>query len=223
VWLLYFVIGISGSLLMKGVVVRGDAAATSTNLLAHATDYNAGASLDLLANCTYVVLAVVLYGVFRKVDRNAALLATTFNLAGCITQIIGGLLRFVPFVLLRDNQPFAAFTGQQLQAAALFSLRLYGNVFSVSFVLFGFFELLLGYLILRSNYFPWWFGWLWVVAGVGAATFLWPPFATRIFPVILAFDVVELALAVWLIVNGPVIDATLAPRMATPQLDPVTR
>jgi hypothetical protein len=219
VWLLYFAISILGSVLMKGVVVRGDAAATSTNLLAHAATYGAGASFDLLGNCAYIVLAIVLYGVFRKVDRNAALLATTFNVAGCITQIIGGLLRFVPFVLLRDNQAFSAFSAQQLQAAALFSLRLYGSVFSISFVLFGFFEMLLGYLILKSNYFPRWFGWLWIVAGVGATSFLWPPFATKIFPVILAFDVVELALAIWLIAKGPLIDSTLAPRMAMAQID----
>lgn len=211
VWLLYFIIAISGNLLQKGIVVRGDAVATSTNLLAHSNLYNAGSSLDLLANCAYVVLAIVLYSVFRRVDRNAALLATTFNLVGCITQIIGELLRFVPFVLLRDNQPFSAFSAQQLQAASLFSLRMYGQVYSISFVMFGLFEIMLGYLILSSNYFPRWFGWLWIVAGIGAATFLWPPFATSIFPVILAFDVVELVLAIWLIVKGPAIDSTLAP------------
>jgi hypothetical protein len=84
---------------------------------------------------------------------------------------------------------------------------LYGQVFSISFVLFGFFEMGLGYLILKSNYFPRWFGWLWVLAGVGAATFLWPSFATSIFPVILTLDAVELVLAIWLIVKGPQIDS----------------
>jgi hypothetical protein len=96
---------------------------------------------------------------------------------------------------------------------------MYNQVFSISFVLFGFFEMVLGYLILNSRYFPRWFGWLWIVAGIGAATFLWPPFATLIFPVILFFDAVELVLAIWLIVKGPAIDATLAPATTMAQID----
>jgi len=219
VWVLYFVIGALSSLPSRGLVVRGDAVATAINLLAHATRYGVGTSLDLLANCAYIALSILLYNVFRRVDRNAAVLATTFSLAGCLTQIIGGLLRFVPFVLLQDNQPFTVFSVPQLQAAALFSLRMYTQVFSISFVLFGFFEVVLGYLILNSRYFPRWFGWLWVVAGIGAATFLWPPLATRIFPAILFFDAVELVLAIWLIVKGPAIDASLAPATTMAQID----
>ncbi len=134
VWLLYFVIGILGTVLMRGIVVPGNATATATNLLAHATLF------------------------------------------------------------------------QQLQAAALFSLRMFGRVFHISFVLFGFFEMVLGYLILKSTFLPRWLGWLFIVAGVGAATFLWPPFATSIFPVILALDAAELILAVWLVVKGRAID-----------------
>ena len=74
VWLAYFALGILGSLLTKGIVVRGDAVATSTNLVAHATLFQIGSALDLFANCIYVALAVLLYGLFRRVDRDLALL-----------------------------------------------------------------------------------------------------------------------------------------------------
>jgi hypothetical protein len=206
VWLLYFVIGILGTILMKGIVVPADAAATATNLLARATAYRAGSALDLLANCLYIVLTVGLYGVFRRVDRNVALLAMVFSLAGCVTQIFGALLRSAPFVLLVDNQPFSAFSAQQLAAAALLSLRMFNRVFDISFVLFAFFEMVTGYLILRSPFLPRWLGWLWILAGIGAATFLWPPLATSIFPGIIALNSCELILAGWLIVKGPGID-----------------
>ena len=206
VWLLYFVVGILGAVLMRGIVVPGNATATATNLLAHATLFRAGLAFDLVANCLYIALTVLLYGLFRPVDRNLALLAMAFSLFGCATQIIGGLLRVAPFALLVDNQLLSAFTPQQLQAAALFSLRMFGRVFHISFVLFGFFEMVLGYLILKSTFLPRWLGWLFIVAGVGGATFLWPPFATSIFPVILALDAAELILAIWLVVKGPAID-----------------
>ena len=206
VWLLYFVIGILGTVLMRGIVVPGNPTTTATNLLAHATLFWAGLAFDLVGNCLYIALTVLLYGLFRPVNRNLALLAMAFSLFGCATQIIGGLLRVAPFALLVDNQPFSAFTPQQLQAAALFSLRMFGRVFHISFVLFGFFEMVLGYLILKSTFLPRWLGWLFIVAGVAAATFLWPPFATSIFPVILALDAAELILAVWLVVKGRAID-----------------
>jgi hypothetical protein len=203
VWLLYFLIGILSTLVMKGIVVRGDAVATATNLLAHGALYRAGVSLDLIANCLYIALTVGLYGVFRRVDRNMALAAAAFSLVGCIVQIGGGLLRVAPFALLVDNQPLGAFSVQQLQVAALVSLRMYNRVFHISFVLFAFFELTTGYLILKSSFLPRWLGWLWVLAGIGAATFLWPPLATKIFPFIVALNVCELILATWLIVKGP--------------------
>ena len=107
--------------------------------------------------------------------------------------------------MLVDNQPLSAFSTQQLQAAALFSLRMFNRVFHISFVLFAVFELATGYLILKSTFLPRWLGWLWIVAGVGAATFLWPPLATKIFPAIVALNVCELILALWLIVKGPAI------------------
>ena len=192
--------------LMRGVVGAGDAVATSTNLLAHATAFQLGSSFDLLGNCLYIVLTVLLYGVFRPLNRNVALLAATFSLMGCATQIIGTFFRIAPFVLLTDNQPFGAFSPQQLQVAALISLRMFSRVFLVSFVLFGFFELVLGYLILKSTFLPRWLGLLWMVAGVIGMTFLWPPLGMRIFPLVVAFSIGELILAIWLIVKGPAID-----------------
>jgi hypothetical protein len=206
VWLLYFFVAGLGTFLLRGIVVRSDAVATATNLVAHAAWFRAGLAFDLVGNCTYIVLTVLLYGLFRPVDRNLARLATAFSLVGCATQIIGGLLRVAPFVLLVDNQSFSGFSAQQLQAAVLISLRTFDHVFDISFVLFGFFEIVLGYLILKSTFLPRWLGWLFIVAGIGGTTFLWPPFATSIFPLILALNAAELIMAIWLIVKGPGID-----------------
>ena len=206
VWLLYFFTGILGTLLQRGIAVRGDAVATATNLLAHATLFRAGLAFDLVGNCLYIALTVLLYGLFRPVNRNLALLAMAFSLIGCTTQVIGGLLRIAPFVLLVDNQAFSAFSAQQLQGAALFTLRMFGHVSDISFVLFGLFEITLGNLILKSTFLPRWLGWLFIVAGAGGTTFLWLPFATSIFPLIVALNIAELILAIWLIVKGPAID-----------------
>jgi hypothetical protein len=206
VWLLYFVISSVGLGLLRRVVVSADAAATASNIVAHGGLFQLGGSFDLLGNCLYIALSILLYRVFRPVNRNLALLAVTFSLMGCAAQIIGGFFRIAPVVLLADNQAFAAFTPQQLQAAALISLRMFSRVFNVSFVLFGFFELVLGYLTLNSNVLPRWLGAVWMAAGVVGLTFLWPPLGMSIFPLVMVFGIGELILAVWLIIKGPTID-----------------
>ena len=47
-------------------------------------------------------------------------------------------------------------------------------------VIFGFYCLLLGYLILRSRFLPRWLGPLVALAGFGWLTFLWPPLAKHL-------------------------------------------
>ena len=202
VWLLYFIAAVLGSVVTKGIVIQGDAASTVVNILAHAGSYRVGIALDLTSNLIYIALTALLFGLFRPVDRSLAVLAAFFGLVGCTVQIAGGLLRLAPLVIVTNPALASALGIQQVRAATLASLTLYNSVFHISFVLFGCFELVTGFLILRSNFLPRWLGWWWVVAGIAAMIFLWPPIATRIFPVILAADAAELALLLWLLVKG---------------------
>jgi hypothetical protein len=202
VWVLYFLTGVLGALLTRGIIVSTDAAATANNILAHASLYRAGFAVDLVANLIYVALTALLFGFFRRVNPNLALLATFFSLVGCTVQIMGELLRLAPTVILGNSQLASAFGAQQLQAAALLSVTLYRNVFYIAFVLFACFELVTGFLILRSRFLPRWLGWWWIAGGIGGLTFLWSPLATSIWPLLAAAGAGEFTLPVWLLVKG---------------------
>ena len=202
VWVLYFVTGGLGALLTRGIIVSTDAASTANNILTHATLYRAGFAVDLVANLIYVALTALLFGLFRRVNPTLALLAAFFSLVGCTVQIMGELLRLAPSVVLANPQLANAFGAQQLHAAALLSITLYRSVFQISFVLFACFELVTGFLILKSTFLPRWLGWWWVAGGVAWMTFLWPPLATSIWPLVIAAGAAELGLAVWLLVKG---------------------
>jgi hypothetical protein len=201
-WLLYFVTGLLGALLTKGIIVSTDAASTATNILAHASLYRAGFAVDLVANLIYIALTALLFGLFRPVNPTLALLAAFFSLVGCSVQIMGELLRLAPTVVLANPQLSNAFGAQQLQAGALLSITLYRSVFQISFVLFACFELITGYLILQSMFLPRWLGWWWIAGSMVWLTFLWPPLATSIWPLLIAGGAAELALPVWLLVKG---------------------
>ncbi|HEY1953749.1 MAG TPA: DUF4386 domain-containing protein [Gemmatimonadaceae bacterium] len=202
VWVLYFLIGILGTLVTRGIVVPDDAATTATNILTHASLYRAGFAIDLVANLIYVWLTALLYRLFRPVNPNLALPAAFFSLAGCTVQIVGELLRIAPTVILANSQLASAFGARQLYAAALLSVTLYKSVFYVSFVLFACFELATGLLILQSAFLPRWLGWWWIAGGLGGLTFLWSPFATSIWPLLLVAGAGEFVLPVWLLVRG---------------------
>jgi uncharacterized protein DUF4386 len=217
VWIIYFVTGILGTLLTRGILVPTDAAATATNILAHASLWRAGFAVDFLANLIYVALTALVYGLFRPVNPMLALLAAFFSLVGCTVQIMGELLRLAPFVVLPNAQFASAFGAHQVQTAALVGLILYRSVFQISFVLFACFELVTGYLILKSTFLPRWLGWWWLAGGVAWLTFLWQPLATTIWPVLVVAGAAELALPVWLLVKGVDISRW---RAAGPELIP---
>jgi hypothetical protein len=202
IWLLYFATGILGTLLTRGILVPTDAVATANNILAHANLWRAGFAVDLVSNLIYIALTALLFGFFRPVNRNLALLAAFFSLVGCTVQIMGELLRVAPSVLLANPQLAAAFATQQLQGAALLSALLYRSVFQISFVLFACFELVTGNLILQSKFLPRWIGWWWIAGGIGGLTFLWSPLATAIWPALLAAGAGEFVLPIWLLVKG---------------------
>jgi hypothetical protein len=176
--------------------------ATANNILAHANLWRAGFAVDLVSNLIYIALTALLFGFFRPVNRNLALLAAFFSLVGCTVQIMGELLRVAPSVLLANPQLAAAFATQQLQGAALLSALLYRSVFQISFVLFACFELVTGNLILQSKFLPRWIGWWWIAGGIGGLTFLWSPLATAIWPALLAAGAGEFVLPIWLLVKG---------------------
>lgn len=202
VWLLYFVTGILGTLLTRGILVPADAAATANNILTHTTLWRAGFAVDLVSNLIYIALTALVFGLFRPVNPTLALLAAFFSLVGCTVQIMGELLRVAPSVVLANTQLASAFGAQQLHAAALLSAILYRSVFQISFVLFACFELVTGNLILRSTFLPRWLGWWWIAGGIGGLTFLWAPLATAIWPLLLAAGAGEFVLPVWLLVKG---------------------
>jgi len=193
VYLAYFFAAFGSALAIKGITVPGDPAATTTNILAHDTAFRAGHAIDIAANLIYITLAALFYGYFRPVNRTLSLLAAFFALVGCAVQLVSGLLQIAPLTLLPDNP-----------AAALIALKLHGQSFHISLVLFAMYDLIIGWLVLKSNVLPRALGIVLMVAGAGWFTFIWPPLASELAPVVLPFGALaEIALMLWLIVKNP--------------------
>jgi hypothetical protein len=110
-------------------------------------------------------------------------------------------------IVLGGAPSLSAFNVEQLQALALMFLKLHAEAYNIGMVLFGSYNLLIGYLIFRSTFLPRILGLLLAASGLCYlfncfANFLSPAFAAHLLPWILLPGVAELLLALWLVVMG---------------------
>jgi len=208
-YLIVIVGGIFAEVFVRGrLVVHGDAAATSHNILTHEMLYRWGFVVELFycAFCN-VPITLIFYNLFKVVNRNVALLMVFLDLVVTALESISLLGHFAPLLFLGGGHSLSTFTVEQLQAAAYTSVQLFEHGFAISLVFFGFDCLVMAYLILRSIFLPRILGVLLAIEGVGYlvnsfAAFLAPALQARIFPYFLVTGIGEVALCLWLLVMG---------------------
>jgi len=201
-YFLLFPFGALSLLARRGLVVKGDAAATAAGLLSPETSFRLGVAGDLLAIVSYVVVTALFYELFKPVNRSVALIAAFLSLVGCGIQAFACAFELAPFVALGGEPYLSVFKPDQLQALAYMSLKMYTPAYKIGLIFFGLYNLLNGYLILKSTFLPRFLGVFMVIAGLPFLVFLLPlgknlsPFAVA--PAALG----EGLLLVWLLVKG---------------------
>ena len=184
-------------------LVPGNAAATASAILANETLFRLCCAAALLAVAFHLAYTVLFYDLFRPVNRTIALLAAVFGMVAGTLQASAVLFQLAALLVVEGGGALTGFTGQQAQGLALLFLNLNAQAFNVYLIFFGFWLIPTGYLIARSTFMPRIIGVFLMLDGVGWATYLYPPLATSIYPVIAivaAFG--EIPLLLWLLVFG---------------------
>jgi hypothetical protein len=185
------------------LVVPGSAATTAANLLSNEPVFWLGFTAALINVACQIAWAALFYDVFMPVSKNLSLLAAFFLLMECVVLAFASLFQLAPMLVLGGAGYLSVFTREQLQALALMFLNLNTQAFNISLVFFGFFCLLIGYLIVRSTLMPRVLGVLYALAGVGYLTFLSPPLASSLSPFNLApAALAEPSMILWLLIVG---------------------
>lgn len=202
-YLLTIIFGISAVLIEGRLVVSGNAAATASNIVAHESLFRLVFVFDLIATLCYVVVTALLYEMFKAVNRSVSLVAAFVSLAACAVSAASCVAFVAPLSLLKGAEYAKVFTPEQLQALAVFFLRLRGLTANVSMAFFGVYCILIGYLVFRSTFMPRVIGVLMAIAGLGWLTFLWPPLSSFLWPWTGATGLLgEGSLTVWLLLFG---------------------
>jgi hypothetical protein len=198
-----FVTGALGLFAGSSLIVRGDAVATAANVLAHESLLELSAAANLLATACYIVVTALFYDLFKLVNRRLSLLAAFFSLVGCAIGAVSFVFQLAPLVVLGGKPYLGVFKMEELQALALVFINVYAQAYNISLVFFGFYCLLIGYLIFESTFLPRILGVLMGFAGLGWLTFLSPSLAKSLYPYVLAPGIIgEGALTLWLLAMG---------------------
>lgn len=192
----------------SSLIVPGDAAATTQNIMNAEGLYRAGFAADLVMLLCDAVVAVVFYMLLKPVNRNLAFLAAAFRLIH--TAILGAnLLNHVAPLLLFNGTIYpAAFSAAQLQALAMLFLEAHSFGYLIALVFFGIHCLILGYLLFKSDYFPSTLGILIAIAAVsylaeGFTHFLIPQYGEVASAIVaITASIAELSLCLWLLIVG---------------------
>jgi hypothetical protein len=206
-YLLIIVCGIfSEALVRSSLIVAGDADATAAKVLASPGLFHAGFAADVVMLLSDVAIAIVFYILLKPVSGPLALTAAAFRLVQA--ALVGSSLLFYYSALILLAGGYAnAFPPSQLHALALFMLDMHSHGYDVGLLFFGVSSLILGYLVVRSAYFPSLLGYGLMAAAVvylagSLARFLLPESLPLIMPLYIVPLAAELAFCLWLLIKG---------------------
>ena len=185
------------------LVISGDPAATSSNILAHRSLFEWSFTIYMIEMACQIMTTALFYFLLRPVNRSLALVAAFLSLSGCIIKTFARVFYIAPLFVLGGAQYLNVFNTQQLRALALLFLKVNDRGAAMALAFFGFEALFNGYLVFRSNFLPRILGFWSMADGLGWLTFLYPPLGYHLFLYLAAFALLgSAAMIFWLIVFG---------------------
>lgn len=209
---LYLIVIVAGGFhygfVRSAMVVAGDPAATSANILKNEFLYRLGFVAPIILLLCNVPIALIFYDLFKVVKRSVAALVALFTLVATAIETVNLLNFFAPLILLGGEHRPSAFSAEQVQSLAYAFLQLQAIGFNLAVVFFAFYDFSIGYLLFRCAFLPRTLGVLMAIGGLcyltySFATFLAPEFAAHLVPYIqIPSGLAELSLCLWLLIFG---------------------
>jgi hypothetical protein len=208
-YLIIIVAGALGELFIRNkLIVSGDPAATAHQIAASPLLWRIGIAGDLLMHVCDLVLAMVYFFLFSRVNKNLALLGLLFGLIQTAALVANKMNLMVPFFLSGNEAYLKAFTADQRQTLSYVAVKAHGYGFGMGLIFFGFECLIEGYLIFKSAFLPKFLGVLIFIAGLcyltnSFALLLFPAISGTVFQVIVVPTLIsELSMCLWLLIKG---------------------
>lgn len=208
-YLLIVIFGLIAQIFVRDSLVDYEnATTTAKNILASESWYRFGFVSELLMLICDVGVATILYILLKDANKNLSMLSSGFRLISIAILSVTALTHYAALSFLGGSDYLNAFDSSQLNAFALFSIKIHGVGYNISLMFFGVHLVLLGYLVYLADIFPKYLGALLFIGGICYIfnTIIWfqfPHFVKYIYPGILIPSAIgELIFSIWLIVKG---------------------
>jgi len=189
------------------IMVRGDAAATAANVLAHEMLLRTSVVIWLLALALWIVIALALYRLFNGVSKALASLLVIFVAISAGIGFLNELNNLAAILVLRGNEFAGTLTQPQREGMAMLFLRVHGQGHAINEMFWGLWLLPFGLLIVRSHFMPRLLG-IWLLLdgfawmGLSIVALLAPSYNDLAFKAAQPAIFAELAVMLWLIIIG---------------------
>ena len=189
------------------LIVRGDAAATSDNILAHETMFRLSIMADLVGQVIFICLAIALYRLLSGVNKTWAGLMVAFVLVSAAVGFVNTLNDIAALTLFRGADFLTVFDKPQRDALGMLFIRLHSQGIFIDEMFWGLWLFPFGLLVFRSGFLPRLIGgWLMINCfGYVALSFialLFPPYYETAFGLAQPVLFGELAIMLWLLIKG---------------------
>ena len=190
-YLLIVIFGLIAQVFVRdNLVDYGNAAITAKNILTAESWYRFGFVSELMMLVCDTGVAIILYILLKETSRNLSLFSTAFRLASIIILSVTALSHYAALSFLSGSDYLNVFDTRQLEAFALFSIKIHGVGYNISLLFFGIHLIILGCLLYISDIFPVSIGVLLVVGGIcyvanSIVWFQFPDFVKYIYPAIM--------------------------------------
>ena len=188
--------------------VANDAALTASNIQTNEMLYRWGFVADITNFVIGLPSVIIMYYLFKRVHKLLFQLALTFVIIQTAIIAVNLLYQVLPLLILSNETYLNSFRPDQLNALSLLSLNIQAQGYGIGLIFFGFYCLIVGYIIIKSQMIPKVFGILYAITGLcylinSFTMFLSKGFENSIF-IYLAIPIFigELSLALWLSIKG---------------------
>ena len=191
----------------RNLVVRGDAAATASNVLNHETMFRLAIIGDLFTHVIFICLAIALYRLLSSINKTWAMLMVVLVSVSAAVGFLDTLNNVAALILFRGDTFLSVFDKTQLNALGYLFIRLHGQGIFMNELFWGVWLFPFGLLVYRSGFIPRFLG-VWLIincfgyVALCIIALLVPDYYSTAFkwsqPILLG----EVAIMLWLLVKG---------------------
>ncbi len=201
------------------LIVRGNAAATASNILTHEMLFRLCIVSELLSSVIFICLGLALYRLLCGVNKTWAGAMLALVLVSAAVGFLNVLNYVAALTLIHGTEFLGAFETPQRYALGMLFLRLHGQGELMNEIFWGLWLFPFGLLVFRSGFLPRFLGvWLMLACFVWVAlsltALLFPPYYEAAFKMAQPVLFAELAIMLWLLIKGakvPTLPGALQP------------